>query len=120
MSKIGRNKKRCEHYRLSGNLQTNKLLKQERNEKRIAKFAARREAVKAYEYKPNHHTKGSVAYHQEVNKRAVKNEDVRLPLQKLASIMRKLDNQLAKERGERKAWKERKGKKDIEAAQGLW
>lgn len=120
MSKIGRNKKRCEHYRLSGNLQTNKLLKRERNEKRIAKFAARREAGKTYEYKPNPYAKDSGAYYEEVSKRSVKNEDVRLPLQKLASIMRKLDNQLAKERGERKAWKERKGKKDIEAAQGLW
>lgn len=114
--RLERTKKRCEHYRTSGNLQTNKLLKQERNKKRIAKFVARREEGKAYEYKFNPHTKGSGAYYEEVSKRAAKNEDVRLPLQKITSIMRKLDNQLAKEKYERKARKEQKGKKGVEAA----
>lgn len=108
MSKIGRNKKRCEKYRLSGNLQTNKLLKQERNEKRVAKFAARREAGKTYEYKANPYSKTSGEYIVEAERRSDKNRDKRLPLQKITSIMRKLDNQLATEVAKRKANKESK------------
>lgn len=111
MSKIGRNKKRCEHYRLSGNLQTNKLLKQERNEKRITRFAARREAGKTYEYKPNPYADHSEAHIRENEIRAMKNVDRRLPIQKLTSAMRKLDNMLAKERTDRKIAKETKRKK---------
>ena len=107
MSKIGKNKKRCEHYRTSGNLHTNKLQKQERNEKLIDKFAARRAAGKRYEYTSNPYTKGSDEYMEEARLRAEKNVDRRLPLQKLTSIMRKLNNQLAKEMSEMKLRKER-------------
>lgn len=114
MSKIGRNKKRCEHYRLSGNLHTNKLLKQERNEKRIAKIVARREAGKTYEYQANPYSKDSTMYVREAARRAKKNIDRRLPLQKLTSIMRKLNNQLAKEMTEKKIKKERKKTRELE------
>lgn len=114
MSKIGRNKKRCEHYRTSGNLQTNKLLKQERNEKRIAKFAARREEGKTYQYNPNPYFKDSKAYITEVERRAEKNVDRRLPLPKLTSIMRKLNNQLAKEMAEKKIKKEHMKTRELE------
>lgn len=105
MSKIGKNKKKCEHYRLSGNLQTNKLLKQERNEKRIAKFATRCEAGKSYAYKPNPFEKGSDKYIIEAKHRAEKNVDRRLPLQKLTSIMRKLNDQIIKNMAESKTKK---------------
>lgn len=115
MSKIGRNKKRCEHYRLSGNLQTNKLLKAERNEKRIAKFAARREAGKSYKYQANPYSQDSAAYVTEATRRAEKNVDRRLPLQKLTSVMRKLSNHLAKEMAENKVKRERKRTKEKEA-----
>lgn len=114
MSKIGRNKKRCEHYRTSGNLQTNKLLKQERNEKRIAKFAARCEAGKTYIYQANPYSKDSIMYVREATRRAEKNIDRRLPLQKITSIMRKLNNQLAKEMAENKVKKERKNTRELE------
>lgn len=108
MSKIGKNKKRCEHYRTSGNLQTNKLLKQEHNEKLIAKFVARHATGKSYKYKPNPFEKGSDRYIIEAKHRTEKNVDRRLPLQKLTSIIRKLNNQLAKEMSEMKLRKERK------------
>lgn len=108
MSKIGKNKKRCEHYRTSGNLHTNKLQKQERNEKLIDKFAARRATGKRYKYKPNPFEKGSDKYIIEAKHRAEKNVDRRLPLQKLTNIMRKLNNQLAKEMSEMKLRKEHK------------
>lgn len=114
MGKIGRNKKRCENYRLSGNLQTNKLLKQERNEKRIAKFSARREAGKAYEYKTNPYIAGSEAYMLENETRAMKNVDRRIPLQRLTSIMKKLNNQLDKDMAKKKAKKERKRTREFE------
>lgn len=106
MSKIGKNKKRCEHYRTSGNLQTNKLLKQERNKKLIAKFAARRAAGKSYKYKPNPFGKESDKYIIEAKHRAEKNVDRRLPLQKLTSIMRKLNDQIIKDMADSKTKKE--------------
>lgn len=49
--KIGRNKKSCEKYRLSGRREENKRLKQERDKKRRERFEKRREEGKAY--KPN-------------------------------------------------------------------
>lgn len=97
MSKLGKNKKKCEHYRTSGNLQTNKLSKQERNEKRIAKFVSRREAGEAYQYHINPHKKGSAEYILEAKERQDKNVDRKVPIQKFSSIMRKLDNQLCAE-----------------------
>ena len=115
MSKIGRNKKRCEHYRTSGNLQINKLLKQERNEKRMARFAARREAGKTYKYQANPYVKDSTAYVTEATQRAEKNVDWGLPLQKLTSVMQKLSNHLAKEIAENKVKRERKRTKELGA-----
>ena len=50
MAKPGNNKKRCEKYKQRGALERNKALKQERNEKRIAKFAKRREEGRCYVY----------------------------------------------------------------------
>lgn len=50
MSKIGKNKKRCEKYKASGNRERNKILKQERHKKRMERFAKRREEGKNYVY----------------------------------------------------------------------
>ena len=50
MAKPGNNKKRCEKYKQRGALEKNKALRQERNEKRIAKFAKRREEGTCYVY----------------------------------------------------------------------
>ena len=73
-----------------------------KHEKRMARFAKRREEGKAYEYNPNPFTKGTKEYIQEERQRAEKNVSHKTPLQTMASIMKKLDNQLAKERMARK------------------
>lgn len=43
---------RCVKYKNRGQREINKKLKQDRDKKRIAHFAARKEAGKCYEYKP--------------------------------------------------------------------
>lgn len=101
MSKIGRNKKACENYRLSGRKAENKAKRQVRHEKRLAYFAKRREEGKTYEYKPNPYPKDTNAYYEEKQYRAEKNIKHQIPLQKFTSIMAKLNNQLAKVRDER-------------------
>ena len=101
-NKIGRNKKVCDSYRTSGRRSENKIAKQIRHEKRMAKFAKRREEGKSYEYSPNPFTKGTKEYIQEEKRRSEKNVNHKTPLQTMASIMKKLDNQLAKERMARK------------------
>lgn len=53
-------------------------------------------------------------YVREATRRAEKNIDRRLPLQKITSIMRKLNNQLAKEMAENKVKKERKNTRELE------
>lgn len=53
-NKVGRNKKACEKYKLSGREAENKALKQERHKKRMARFAKRKEEGKAYVYRSGH------------------------------------------------------------------
>ena len=50
MSKPGANKKKYDKYKSSGTREKNKKLKAERHEKRMAKFARRKEEGKSYEY----------------------------------------------------------------------
>jgi len=69
---------------------------------------------KSYDYKPNPYSKESLAFRIEEKFRATKNVDRRLPLQKITSIMRKLNNQLAKEMAENKIKKERKRTRGLE------
>lgn len=92
------NKLRCENYRKSGRKAINKQLRQERHEKRMAKFAKRRADGKTYEYKPNPYEKGTSLYYWEQSKRARKCVNRKLPLQEWTSTMRKLRNQLAAEK----------------------
>ena len=49
MARKGGNKKRCEKYRLSGHREENKRKKQEKAQKRMEKFAARKESGNTYE-----------------------------------------------------------------------
>lgn len=49
-SKTGKNKKKCEQYRMSGRHEINKAKKQARHKKRLEKFARRREAGLTYVY----------------------------------------------------------------------
>lgn len=104
--KKGRNKKRCEQYKLHGRREINKKLKQERAVKREERFRQRREEGKAYEYKPNPYDKNSKdkkerrKYWKEHRRRSRKNVDRRLPLQKFTSIMRKCQNKLDRQKAE--------------------
>ena len=67
-------------------------------EKRQARFAARREAGKAYEYKPNPFKKGTAKWYAENATRAEKNKSSKLPYARLTSIFAKLDNEIAKKK----------------------
>ena len=98
--KYGRNKKSCEHYKQTGQRARNKARKAERNEKRIAYFAKRREEGKAYEYKPNPYDpegsrKERKRYFAERKRRAEKNVDHRDPVSKWRSIMRRACNDVS-------------------------
>lgn len=93
-----RNKEKCQAYKNSGRREFNKVKKQKRHEKRMAKFAKRREEGKAYEYKPNPYEKGSRNWTIEAEERALKNVDRRLPIAKLDSLNRKLNNEIEIER----------------------
>lgn len=94
MAKIGKKKETCKKYQQSGHREENKRLKQQRAEKRLAKFAARKETGKGYQYRPNPGPVGTTEYRHEVEDRAAKNADKRLPLQRFTSTMRKLQNWL--------------------------
>ena len=49
MARKGGNKKRCERYRLSGHREENKRRKQAKAQKRMEKFAAKKESGNTYE-----------------------------------------------------------------------
>lgn len=114
MSKIGRNKKVCENYRLSGRREDNKRIKQKRHEERMEKFSERRELGLTYEYKSNPFPKGSREFSREKERRANKNVSRKTPIQTFTSIMRKLDNELAAKSSKQKE-KYSKSKKVVSA-----
>lgn len=87
-----------------------------REERRQAKFAKKREDGCAYEYKPIPFEKGTVEYAHEKLERAVKTVSKKTPLARMTSIMRKLDNQLVKEKMERKSRKERNNNSRVKTA----
>lgn len=82
MAKPGKKKKSCDKYRNEGRKDRNKQIKKEREEKRLAKLKERHEAGK---------TGGSG-----------KRREKHLPLAEWTSTMRKLDNELQRERLEEK------------------
>ena len=112
MAKKGGNKKACEKYRLSGHKQENKKLKQERHEKRLAKFVKRKEDGKTYEYKTNPYKKGTEEYVIERDKRHEKytTSGTKTEVQKFISVMKKLNNWLDSEERRIKEVKENKAK----------
>lgn len=99
MAKPGTNKERCKRYAASGHREANKERRQRNNEKRIARFAQRREEGKAYAYKPNPYDpeKQKRQYYEEARNRASKNVDHRDSVSRWKSFMRKLNNELAAE-----------------------
>ena len=78
---------------------------------REKKMNKRREAGKAYKYKPNPFPKGSDEYREEQWNRAHKNISHKTPLARWTSIMAKLDNQLEAEKKIAKDKKEVKNNK---------
>ena len=92
--KIGRNKKKCDAYRMSGRLQINKAEKQKKALQRIEHFAKRREEGKAYEYtKPADEKEKRERARKQAKDQASKH-DRKLPIQIWDSVYRKLQNGL--------------------------
>ena len=108
MSKPNKNKHHCDKYKSSGAHEINKQLKQERHQKRMSKFAKRREEGKAYEYKPNPFKEYTKKWWDEHRDRQEKNVDRRSDQAKHDSWNRKLQNQLDEEERIRKATKDKK------------
>lgn len=98
MARRGGNKHSCDKYKASGHKAENKKKKQDRAKKRLERFAKHKEEGKSYKYQPNPYKKGTPAYIEEQYERANKN----IPYghtnhySKMVSIMRKLNNDLAK------------------------
>ena len=97
MAKPGTNKERCKKYSASGHREANKARRQENNEKRIARFAKRREEGKAYKWEPNPYDPDTQRrkYVEEERIRAGKNGDRRDNVSKWRSVMRRLNNEIA-------------------------
>ena len=106
------NKKRYDRYKQENRRGLNKAKKAERHKKRMEKFAARREAGKAYSYTPNPYKKGTDKYEKEKRKRQRKNVDHKTPTQQWDSIYGKLCKYLDKRQAEA-----RKAAKNDERAQ---
>lgn len=107
MARKGGNKKRCERYKLSGHKEENKMKRQKRHEKRMARFAQRKADGKSYEYKPIPFAKDSKEYNKEALIRMNKMEEsmshktdyqrVRSAMDILKKEMEQRDRQLKKE-----------------------
>ena len=95
----------------SGNRSSMNKAKEER---RQARFAKRKEEGKGYTYQPIPYKKDTKEYFDKLRDRAAKNVSHKTPIQRFTSIMRKLDNQLAKERKDVKE-KVQKNRKVAEA-----
>ena len=87
-------KKRFEKYKSSGRREANKIVKQQRDEKRKARFSRRKEEGKAYEYKPIPFEKGSKEYNKEARVRSEKNQSHKTEYQTVTSILQRLQNDL--------------------------
>lgn len=97
------NKKRYDAYKNSGRRLINKAENQKKHEKRMERFAKRREEGKSYEYKPNPYKEGTDEYIMEESNRASK-RSARLDIAK--------DYQLKKEKEAKKNFKSRKASEE--------
>lgn len=88
--KDGRMKQKCLAYKNAGRRQINKDLKAKKHLARLKYFERRREEGKTYKYRPTTNK-------EEKEKRATKNVDRRLPIQKLDSLFGRLNYQLEQE-----------------------
>lgn len=115
--KIGRNKKSCEKYKLSGHREENKATKQKKHEARMARFAKRKEDGKNYVWKKGH-AEEKLKSGENVNFDPVRgwvsnygsNRAKHTEVSRWKSVMDRVDYEVAKQVAEEKA-KERKGQK---------
>ena len=100
MARRGGNKKRCEKYKQRGAKEINKKLRQEKHEKRLAKFAERKaERKETTQPKPKKESKGGdnlMEPHKTWNPN-------KTPYQNWTSIFRRLNNELEAEKKAEKA-----------------
>lgn len=113
-NKIGRNKAQCKAYKDSGRREQNKRAKQAKNQKRIERFAKRKEEGKTYTYskeKAAQKIRTALSEYNTTTKDFEKikeivtrdllapnqgsNQAKHTPYSKWKSIMRKLDNEVA-------------------------
>lgn len=83
------------------------VINKAKEERRQIKFADKREEGRTYKYKPIPYAKGTIEYQREKMERAAKIVSKKTPVAIFTSIMKKLENQLEKEKTERKSRKER-------------
>lgn len=116
-NKIGRNKKNCEKYKLSGRREENKAVKQKKHEARLTRFAKRKEEGKSYVWKKGH-AEEKFKSGEAVNFDPVKgwianygsNRAKHTEVSRWRSVMGKMDYEIAQKVAEEKA-EERKGRK---------
>lgn len=105
-------KARCEKYKQQNRRGINKQKKAERHQKRMDKFAKRREEGKTYKYTPNPYKEGTKEHIRENNLCASKNVSHSTETSYFDSVMKKLDNRIAKEIAEEKRLAEIKENKN--------
>ena len=103
-----KHKERCKKYKQEGRREVNKVKKQEKHKKRMAKFLKRKEEGKTYSYVPNPFKKNTKEYAREANKRKRKNKSHKLDIAIWDSLMRKTQNIVDKEKALEKIVKEEK------------
>ena len=92
------NKARCEKYKAQGRREINKKKKAIKHQKLMEKFAKRKAEGKTYTYTPNPYKKDSKEYIKEQNSRARKNTSHKSDIAQFESVMRKLENELLKQK----------------------
>lgn len=107
-----KHKERCQRYKQEGRKEKNKTKKQIKHEKRLKKFADRREQGKTYEYKPNPYKKGSDQFLLEENRRREKNRSKKPELQYWESVYNSMCRRVNKERAAQKAKEAKQSKND--------
>ena len=103
---------RCQKYKQRGQRELNKVKKQEKNQKRIAKFAAKREKKEPHTYVPKDpETRGSNKTEPLGSFPWRPKMDRMIEVQKWTSIMRRVQNNIDAEREEVKKALEKENKK---------
>ncbi len=109
MAKLGNknNKERCKRYEQQGRREKNKKIKQERDKKRMARFAKRKAEGKGVWAKEKVPNLSEERLPNISEKEFIKdfNDDNRLPYARETSIFRKLDNMINEEIARQKAEK---------------